>query len=527
MARICLLAALFAIVPVARADEHVRRFAFLVGINEYQHLPRLEWAENDVADLAKTLTDGRYDEVVALTGKADGRLKATRANIAVRLSELAAKCGSDDLLLVALAGHGWQFGDSNSQCYFAPVDADPTNPNRAKTFFALSELYDILRTSKARTKLVLIDACRENPTMARGIGFHGRQEVEPGVHVLMSCSFEQRAYEVKKYQHGLFFYHILRGLRGENAAALDQNGNVDWLFLCKSVIDAVKADAPTAVGFGAKQHPNMLANINDTVAVLVRPRSAVKRALSIPRAVESSDRSLDLGGGVTIVCKRIDAPANKTYTLGSAAANPHPLEVPQVELPLANSYFLGASEVTVGQYDRFLRANGLAPPIDAREWADRLRTPDLPATYVRWDDAVAFCRWASQATGETVRLPYEVEWEYAAGAKFPHPRAASVPVQVGRLVPVTEMKPDDRGLVGMRGNAWEWCGDTCFLRYDVAAKIRYKPGQIVAGAPAGKRPVRGGAWNTAAADCTATRRTGFVPDHADGLIGFRVLVEAK
>jgi len=33
---------------------------------------------------------------------------------------------------------------------------------------------------------------------------------------------------------------------------------------------------------------------------------------------------------------------------------------------------------------------------------------------VTWDDAAAFCRWARQGSGRTVRLPSEAEWEKAA-----------------------------------------------------------------------------------------------------------------
>lgn len=106
-----------------------------------------------------------------------------------------------------------------------------------------------------------------------------------------------------------------------------------------------------------------------------------------------------------------------SFLMGSPPGeNIPPEETPQHEVILPD-YRLGLFPVTHAQYAEFIKRN---PQQDAPKRAGWfLREPPAaklnhPVIGVSWFDALAYCRWLSQATGRTYRLPTEAEWEKAA-----------------------------------------------------------------------------------------------------------------
>ncbi len=180
---------------------------------------------------------------------------------------------------------------------------------------------------------------------------------------------------------------------------------------------------------------------------------------------------------------------------------------------LTKSWFMGATELTIGQFRKFVEPTGYLTEaeqygfgnshgmvIDAKITAQmktmNWRTPgyavtdDSPVTQVTWNDAVAFCNWLSGreklkpcyerdardgwsllTTGDGYRLPTEAEWEYACRAgstKEPPPRDGFAWLkghawfnlnQHGGTQPVARKAPNAFGLYDMHGNVFEWCHD--------------------------------------------------------------------
>ncbi len=234
------------------------RYALLVGVNEYEHnkLKPLHFAENDVTDLASVLKAAQY-HVTLLTNKAE--LKPTKANIEKQLRALLQKCKKGDTVLVALSGHGLQF-EGEADAFFCPSDARPFK-TATDTLVSIGKMYDEIDKSFATMKVLLVDACRDDPGAARGAsrGVNSASAPPPphGLAALFSCGAGEQAFESTKLKHGVFFYHVIQGLKGE---AADGDHEVTFAGLSAYVSRRVRRDVAELIGDGATQSPNLKAD---------------------------------------------------------------------------------------------------------------------------------------------------------------------------------------------------------------------------------------------------------------------------
>jgi hypothetical protein len=238
--------------PAAPAAAPGGRYALLVGVSHYNRdeLRSLKYAERDVESMADILRKAGYARVVLMTG-VEGvkkpRLSPDGDNIREELKGLLEGRQPEDTVLVAFAGHGVQFR-GQTEHYFCPRNARLEDP---KSLIALTEVYGQLKGCGAGTKILLVDACRNDPVSdpSRGAGTRiasvtRPQAVKPpgGVAALFSCSEGQKAYESDELRHGVFFNFVIEGLKGK--AAEDGAVDLDGLakYVRRKVPDYVKDD---------------------------------------------------------------------------------------------------------------------------------------------------------------------------------------------------------------------------------------------------------------------------------------------
>jgi formylglycine-generating enzyme required for sulfatase activity len=167
-------------------------------------------------------------------------------------------------------------------------------------------------------------------------------------------------------------------------------------------------------------------------------------------------------------------------------------EMPEHEVTIDYSFYLGATEVTREQFALFVDQTGYVTDAEKQGWAYTCvpnapwhyqalmdwrfpgftQTDREPVTHIGWHDAVAFCQWLSEKTGREIRLPSEAEWEYACRAGTAE-EFAGPPDELGwmlwnsgpvkRTRPVAQKQPNAWGLYDMHGGVWEWVQD---LWYD-------------------------------------------------------------
>lgn len=244
----------------------------------------------------------------------------------------------------------------------------------------------------------------------------------------------------------------------------------------------------------------------------------------------------------------------------------------QDELPLhpvrhTVPYYIGATEVTVGQFRQFVKETkhktdsergegGMIFSKKDNRWVSKKEikwdnTPwriqeDQPVVFVSWNDAVAFCKWLTRKEKRTYRLPTEAEWEracrggsvwrrYPWGDRLPGDRDSNFGDGESKLPeslttvndgyqyvsPVGSYPANGYGLYDMSGNVMEWIEDRYDRNYYENSPVDDPKGP----ATGNSRLNKGGNFYASPADDRCAFRGFSGPEMSFWNLGFRVVME--
>lgn len=255
-------------------------WALLVGVSKYQapQVTSLKYPATDAAGIRDALIDKKLGNVPAQHVKLLTDDQATRENILGAVDDfLKPNVKQGDHVIIFLAGHGVAKGvGTSAKSYLLPTDVKGlSTPALDASAVDLKELSSKLSELPAAQFVQFVDACREDPTPGRlGKANSMTDVMSRGAHIVpqdsehassvtfFACSPGQRAFEDPTYNHGVFTYWILDGIR---TAAIPQkpDGAVDMGRLSSYVSDKVEDWAKQASNngdFEIAQTPEMIAS---------------------------------------------------------------------------------------------------------------------------------------------------------------------------------------------------------------------------------------------------------------------------
>jgi formylglycine-generating enzyme required for sulfatase activity len=543
------------------ADEVLQeqRNALLIGVDKYDNIDDLKYCGSDVQAVKSLLADSNFQKIVAMTTDSpfDDKLPNLK-NIETQLAGMINETPVNSTILIMLSGHGFS---QNGKSFYCPKDTNLKD--LVNTALLIDTVMEQLSECKAKTKILIVDACRDIPNTARTVADKSTEfmnvfdEMPAGVFALISCSPEEQSREDSDFQHGVFTYFLLAGLKGEADDGVSKNGWVEFIELCNFIKHRTSKHVKNK--FHDNQNPafRVAGELRDfPLAEVKRQQQTLTNSIGI-KFVKIPAGTFRMGTD--------EKPADivtafqKYYEADKLKKSFYESEYPSREVKFEKPFYIGQSEITRGQFERFVNETGYKTDaekdgrggsrIDAEgnmvsDKKASWRNPGFdqdethPVVNVSWNDAVVYCDWLSKKEGKKYRLPTEAEWEYAAKAgtttrywfgdepedlakydnvadttgKKEHHRWTKIGVNSNDgfiyTAPVDALRANPWGLFGIHGNVAEWCGD----RYGTEEN-RYN--------------VRGGSWYCGANLARSTKRQRAAAVQRKGDTGFRIVWETE
>jgi len=223
--------------------------------------------------------------------------------------------------------------------------------------------------------------------------------------------------------------------------------------------------------------------------------------------------NIDLGDNVSFMMMAIPA---GTFSMGSLFDTD---ENPVHDVMIMKDYYMGKVPVTQAVWKKFFKSN-----------PSKFKNDYNPVENISWNNCQNFIESLNsmKLVKGVFRLPSEAEWEYACragtsanyywGNDMDHNNCWFDYNSNNMPHPVGEKKPNAFGLYDMLGNVFEWCSDWYGANY--YKKNTYK--DPMGPASGNMRVIRGGCWNSIAANCRSSYRNFRDSPYKDSDVGLRL-----
>jgi formylglycine-generating enzyme required for sulfatase activity len=514
---------------VAQAVDAKRKVALVIGNNSYRSQP-LDNPVRDAEAIGKMLRELGFD--VQVVTNAD-RMASVRALQSFRERLRGAGVG-----LFYFAGHGVQMDGSN---FLIPVDADLGSEDQIKyNTLRLDDVMAMLDQSGAGARIVILDACRNNP-FERGRGGGGGlaavNTAGQGTLISYATSPGRVARDGAPGGNGLFTTHLLEALRTPGLS-IEQVFKLTRTQVARASNGAQVPWESTSLEGELVLRPGTVPDNARIVVAAAQPAAdSAARSIQQPRSVGERFQDPQCERCPEMVV--VDA---GRFSMGAPDAEPgrQAMEGPVAAVTVPRRFAVARTETTFDQWEACLIANGCSHWPQDQGWGRGAQ----PVIGVSWEDARRYVAWLNRHTGRLdrdgkptgpqYRLLTEAEWEYVAraGTRSARPWGEAIGqsqaqcrdcgvAASGRPSPAGSLPPNPWGVHEMLGNVWEWvedCSNPTLAGRPADARARTE-------GDCSRRGVRGGAWSTSAKGVRSATR-GFHPvSRRDAAIGFRVALD--
>jgi len=442
--------------------------ALLIANSKYEKT--LRQPVNDAKAMKKVLTEIGFRVILKTELNRKAMNQATREfNKCLKITQ--------GVGLFYFSGYGMQLEGKN---YLLPINPDIGDETDVKyEGFPVNKILDRFEKSKNELNIIILDASRESPYPR--FGSRGLASLSPptGFFIAYPTDTNKTVGEEQGAENSLYIRELIKVLKK------------------------------------AKQNHT---RIEDVLMEVSKAAEQKSRQQQVPWHNGSAKKHFCFGG-----CKaRRKPPAKKVKSkffrdrLKNGSLGPQMVWIPAGSFRMGdiygggendekpvhrvsiNRFAMSRTEVTVGEFRRFVNATGYKTDAEkggscwtvSQNEGANWRSPRFsqsdkhPVTCVSWNDGVAYAEWLSQQTGQQYRLPTEAEWEYAARAGTETARYwgndpdkacgyANVADKTAKqeysnwsihnctdgyaqTAPVGQFKPNKFGLYDMLGNLWEW-----------------------------------------------------------------------